>query len=207
MAQQYPELPAEKIITEPETLKIIADSFRMALLREFHHPRTVKEVSETLGMPPTKLYYHVNLLEKHGLIEVIDTNVISGIIEKTYRITARRLRLDESLLAAPGFENHQLENLVSAILDEIRQEMMAGLRHGLIEFAKNERQEKPQEFLWRGVSYLTPEEAEMIQQKIAALFLEVEGYPQERQTAGKNNRPYAINFLFYPLLSNENSSQ
>lgn len=92
---------AEEIrITDLETLKVISAPLRVQILErvglasEAGQLTTVKQLSEVLDIPPTKLYYHINLLEKHGLIQIAETKVVSGIIEKYYQIAAKRIRAD-----------------------------------------------------------------------------------------------------------------
>jgi len=90
-------------ISDLETLKVISDPLRVQILEhiglasEAGKLTTVKQLSEDLYIPPTKLYYHINLLEKHNLIQVAETRVVSGIIEKHYQIRARRIRADLDL--------------------------------------------------------------------------------------------------------------
>lgn len=92
---------AEEIrITDLETLKVISAPLRVQILEwiglasDAGQLTTVKQLSEDLDIPPTKLYYHINLLEKHGLIQIAETKVVSGIIEKYYQIAAKRIRAD-----------------------------------------------------------------------------------------------------------------
>ncbi len=90
----------EILITDLETLKVISDPLRVRILEHIGLASdsgeliTVKQLSEFLDIPQTKLYYHIKLLEKHNLIQVAETRVISGIIEKHYQIRARRIRAD-----------------------------------------------------------------------------------------------------------------
>ena len=87
-------------ITDLETLKVISDPLRVRILERIGlasdsgELTTVKQLSEFLDIPQTKLYYHIKLLEKHNLINVAETRVVSGIIEKHYQIRARRIRAD-----------------------------------------------------------------------------------------------------------------
>ena len=87
-------------ITDLETLKVISDPLRVQILERIGLASdagqliTVKQLAEELDRPPTKLYYHINLLEKHELIRVAETQVVSGIIEKHYQIRAKKLRAD-----------------------------------------------------------------------------------------------------------------
>ena len=70
----------EMVIDNLETLKVLADQLRKRIMEQFDEPSTVKEVARKLGTSPSKLYYHVNLLEEHGLLKVTDTRIVSGII-------------------------------------------------------------------------------------------------------------------------------
>jgi DNA-binding transcriptional ArsR family regulator len=93
----------EYLVTDLETIKIISDPLRVQILEhigltsEVGKLITVKEIAEALDIPPTKLYYHINLLEKHDLIRVAETRVVSGIIEKLYQIRARHIRAELDL--------------------------------------------------------------------------------------------------------------
>lgn len=77
-------LQDEMMIEDAETLRVLADPLRLRIRELMVRPCTVKQVAAVLGIAPTKLYYHINLLEKHKLIVVVAARVVSGIIEKQY---------------------------------------------------------------------------------------------------------------------------
>ncbi len=67
-------------------LKALADPLRLRMgLLMLEEGRTVKELAAILGVPPTRLYYHVRILERHGLIEVVERRMVSGIEERRYK--------------------------------------------------------------------------------------------------------------------------
>ena len=125
---KYPKLKEEIIITDPDTLKVIGDPLRLQILKSFKNPRTVKDVAEMLDIAQTKLYYHVNMLEKHNLIEVVETNVVSGIIEKKYRVSAARFGLDETLLSTVDDPDSEVDKLLSAVFDSAKDEIRKSIR-------------------------------------------------------------------------------
>ena len=91
-----------------ETLRVLADPLRLRMLEVFgqhgREPLTVKEIARSLGEPLTKLYYHVNLLEQHGLIVVASSRLVSGILEKHYRPQPTGSRsTSRSSRAGPGW--------------------------------------------------------------------------------------------------------
>src|SRR5689334_4837111 len=67
-------------------MRALADPLRirigLLLIDEAH---TVKELAAALDVPATRLYYHVRILEEHGLIEVVERRMVSGIEERRYR--------------------------------------------------------------------------------------------------------------------------
>lgn len=124
----------EFVIADLDTLKVLADPLRLSILEYLAEPATVKEIAGKLGKPPTKLYYHFNLLEKHGLIQMVDTRIVSGIIEKHYRASAHVYRVEQSLLS-PGSEgfNEGLDVMLGGILGDARNEIRESLVAGLLD--------------------------------------------------------------------------
>jgi DNA-binding transcriptional ArsR family regulator len=103
-----------------ERLKAIADPLRIRFLLEIRDtPRTVKEVAENLAVPPTRLYYHLRILEKHGLVEVANRRMVSGIEERSYRTAAEDWRISPTLTAAALYESGALRALLDVVGSEI----------------------------------------------------------------------------------------
>ncbi|GAA1409800.1 ArsR/SmtB family transcription factor [Catellatospora coxensis] len=107
------ELVPRRVIDDVATLKALADPIRMAILElamaEPARTWTAKEFAGIVGISPTKIYYHLNQLEQHGLVQIRDTRVVNGIIEKQYgagqldlRFSRRTENDGESLRAAVG---------------------------------------------------------------------------------------------------------
>ena len=116
------ELADERVVEDLDTLRLLADPLRLRLLAAFYdRARSVKEAAARLGLPPAKLYYHVELLERHGLIAIASTRVVSGITEKHYRATARNFRVDRRLLALAD-SDAAIDSYLAAVLDVTRAE-------------------------------------------------------------------------------------
>lgn len=82
-----------------EQMKIISDKNKMNILNAFELEKslTVTEISNKLEMPYSRVNYHVKLLENAGLLEVVDTKIKSGIVEKYYLPTAEEFKIDKSI--------------------------------------------------------------------------------------------------------------
>ena len=67
--------PAQVVpIEHLETLRVLVDSQRHRIVTLLiDEPQTARELAERLGLARTRLYYHLALLEQHGLIVVSST--------------------------------------------------------------------------------------------------------------------------------------
>ncbi|CAA9590277.1 MAG: hypothetical protein AVDCRST_MAG18-4951 [uncultured Thermomicrobiales bacterium] len=124
-----------RIIADLETLQVVADPLRLRLLALLRRePRTVKALAAELDLAPTKLYYHIKLLEERGLIRVAGVRLGAGPVEKEYGVTAYRLSVDRALLSpsAPSPDD-ALDTFLSVVLDHTKSEIKRGVRAGLID--------------------------------------------------------------------------
>ena len=186
------------LIDSLETLKVVADPLRLKILELLRRePRTVKQLATAIGVPIKKLYYHVNLLEEHGLIRVAGTRVVSGIIEKQYQVTAYRLSIDRSLLApaaeAPG---DSLDAFLSMILDHSKSEIAKSVRAGLIELGEEKSLQQRGLVLGRRWMRLSPARADAFLARLKELQNEFEA-PQP-DDASADTELYEFLIGLYP---------
>jgi DNA-binding transcriptional ArsR family regulator len=193
---EKPTIADEHIIENLDTLKIIADPTRLEVMRTLKKPRTVKEVSELMDTDPTKLYYHVRQLEKPGHIRVVETNIVSGIIEKTYQVVARRFRVEESLIAATEMTDENMEKLFGTIFEVTKAEIKRSVQVGLMDLADNS--EPQRHGVGQGSFYLTEAQAAVFYQKVEAIMKEYEEEAGDKQD-DPTRTPYGFLFAFYPL--------
>jgi DNA-binding transcriptional ArsR family regulator len=124
------EILAAVPITDLEALRALVDSQRhriVTLLME--EPLTAKELADRLGIGRTRLYYHLAMLEQHGLIRVVETRIVSGIAERKYRSVARTFRVDRGLLAAHASEV-QISDTHASIIDAVANDLRARAASG-----------------------------------------------------------------------------
>ena len=117
-----PALQDRLVIEDPAALKAISDPMRLRLLELLTgEPRTVKYLAKVVGVRPNRLYYHVRMLEEHGLVQVTGTRLVSGIVERHYQATARSYVVGPSLAAGVGVAS----GMVHQVLDMTRRELDA----------------------------------------------------------------------------------
>ena len=173
------DIPDVFVISDLDTLKAVSTPFRQKLMQLMaEEVRTVKEMARELDMPPSRLYYHVNQLEKHGVIRVVDTRLVSGIVEKRYQLAARNFRVDRRLLAAGGKQDQVLETLLESTLGAAEKEILLGVRSGVTDLSIPTAEPKAI-YLAHALAYLTPDQYRDFQQRLQALLEEFEALAQK----------------------------
>lgn len=186
----------EFTITSLETLKVFADPLRQQIIEALlDGAKTVKQVASELELAPTKLYYHVNLLEEHALIRIVDTRIVSGIIEKHYQASARSFNIEHSLLMPGQAGGSAVEMALDAMLDPIRQEIYRGIESGIINTSDDAPQSRKLK-IWRELSRLSEKEAEAFYDELEVLVRKYASRLNAPENA--NSQPYTLIIGIYP---------
>ena len=128
---------AVRAVTNVETLKALADPIRLNLLSALMHSsgelpvRSVKELAAELGEPQTKLYRHVKHLEAVGLIRVVSSRVVSGIVEQRYQACQSELKFGPGLTDDER-QSPETEAAIGTMFDLFRSRFFAAGRAGLL---------------------------------------------------------------------------
>ena len=192
-----PTRPADAlVIADLETLRVLADPLRLSIIQYLRKPGTVKQISAKVSKPPTKLYYHFNLLEKHGLINVIDTRIVSGVAEKQYQVAARVFKLAPGLLSPGSGEfEERFEVILSGMFADARNDLHESMLAGVVDTA-DEAPRHRKLFIYQGRLRLTPERAAELYQRLGDLYREFDdGDDEDRQP-----QPGEINYKTLVLL-------
>lgn len=82
-------------------LKILADARRLVILRLLMaEAMTLTQIGLVTGDHPAQVRHHLIKLEKAGLVELVDTRLVRGFVEKYYRARAKAFLLQELILPA-----------------------------------------------------------------------------------------------------------
>lgn len=82
-----------KVLKTIEDIRAFSDPYRMQILdlfNRFDQPATVKQIADELGEVPAKVHYHVKKLESAGILRLVYTREINGILAKYYEPTAKK---------------------------------------------------------------------------------------------------------------------
>ena len=177
----------ERIRTKPlsvitinslHTLKVYFDPLRTRIMHELaHEPRSVHQVAESLGVPFTRLYYHIKMLEKHNLIRVVDVVQLAGAIEeKYYQVSARQFTISRDLLSFDAVgKNDSLEYMLDGVLGSSHRDIRKSVADGRIDL--NARPPHPNSLLARKfLLRLSDEQATHFQRDLDELLLKYQSY-------------------------------
>jgi len=108
-------------IGDLEALRVVADTQRHRILCALiAEPMTAATITERLSIPRTRVYYHLDLLQRHGFIAVVDVR-IEPIPERVYRAVAASFRVDRKLLGPQEQSlNEARSELLEATADDVR---------------------------------------------------------------------------------------
>jgi DNA-binding transcriptional ArsR family regulator len=115
------DLPLLHRIGTLEALRAVSDDQRHRILSLLiAKAEAARTIASQLGVPRTKVYYHLKILEKNGFIRPVEERVVGRRVETIYRAVAREFRVDTELIgsaSAPGVARARARILENALMD------------------------------------------------------------------------------------------
>lgn len=175
---RLPRKPSAELLEEraiqPRDLKLLAEPTREFIYQALvSAPRTATELARLMDCPTTRLYHHLKLLEKHGLILVVAERLVSGIVERRYRAVAKRLRLDRGTFGAGLPGGDALQTILGYVFDRAREDIERSHAAGRIDLALRPPQAGAL-LAYRNVLKLTPADRDRLCQRLHEIYLEFE---------------------------------
>jgi DNA-binding transcriptional ArsR family regulator len=121
----------EILIEDLEGFRVIDNPLRQRILHLARHPKSVREMADGLGVPVTRLYYHVNMLEKAGFLDAIDVRKSGAQLERIYQSRRGAVRPSPDFVENVGDMKKAAHVLAGALLDITRVEVEAVIERGL----------------------------------------------------------------------------
>ena len=100
--------PEFRVIDDPMAVDAINDPLRWRIYNQVHQPKTARQLGDILGVQPSRLYYHLNLLERHGWVRVAEERRTAGNgVERLYGPGFEGgFVLSDRVMDEPGFNTH-----------------------------------------------------------------------------------------------------
>src|SRR5262245_53012587 len=110
-----------------QELRALAHPLRLRLLEEFAGaPRTTMQVAAAMGEPPTRLYHHVNALERAGILKLARTRQVRGTTEKYFEVARKRLGATDGAQIT-GSMKGSVRSLAHIMFEEARADLLAAI--------------------------------------------------------------------------------
>jgi DNA-binding transcriptional ArsR family regulator len=186
------------MVKDLETLKILADPLRNQILEILAPEKlTVNQIAEKLGLAPSKLYYHINLLEKYGLIQEVDSIVKANIIEKIYWITAYECKMDENLcnFSTPVGQQSIITTMLTPI-DTTREDIRRSLEARASALEQGAEEHPRQVVIYREVRNMSDQTADGFAERLKEVLEDFEKYEADEEDEDTHSR--ALTVAFYP---------
>jgi DNA-binding transcriptional ArsR family regulator len=188
-------------LSDLEQIKVLADPLRIKILEALCEERTTKQVAELLGEKPTKLYHHVDALERVGLIKLSRTRQNRGTLEKYYQSVARSFRAHARIFEVDegkrrGEEVETFRRMMSTIFDTTTAELTEIVDQG--DAAKSIEGEGILTFVEIRAS---KKELKRIRDKLNAIVQSLAGGDGQAAESNKTaaHETYRLTLAFYPL--------
>ena len=201
----HPKPDAEFIVNDLETLKVLADPLRLQII-ELMTPaaRTVKQLAADLNLPPTKLYYHIKQLEERSLIRVVDTRIVSGILEKQYQSAALSYRVNKALFSLTSQAGKEgLNVMLTGLFEDTKEDIQNSVEAGVIDVSAQEEDEKAlyrSLVISRSTLYMTPEQAEEFYKRLRSLVREYLRDEDHLLPSSTDEQAYGLMLALYPCI-------
>lgn len=188
-------MPDVFVLNDIEQIRAMADPLRQRIVEALiEAPLTTKQVAQQLKEQPTKLYHHVELLEKAGIIKLVETKPKRGTVEKYYRAVAQSFTVDRDLFASRTESDETAKTLLS-IVGGMFETTLAEMRESITAKLLRPGKKTPSR-MTRNLIRTTPANIEKLNQKLAAIIDECDVLDSEDGEVA-----YGLTVAFYPIVS------
>lgn len=184
-------------ISDIEQVKALSHPLRMRIIETLaaSDPMTTKQVADTLGEKPTRLYHHVDKLVKVGLIRLTHTKQNRGTTEKYYETIAKQFRAGADLFSDgdPSEQKNALRPMIHTIFDNTTSELLR-----LVDEIGDEESIEDVGFLSYIEVHLEQEQIDIVQKKLKDIVSYLESL-EDPESDREGLRKYRLTMAHYPL--------
>jgi len=151
------------VLDDLEKIKAISQSYRLEILKCFEgeKPATAKQIAEKMNEPHAKVNYHIKVLHRAGILQLVDEKVKQGIVEKYYLPSAKTFLIAKHI--SSGTE--EIEDFSAdefCFLTELeKQELTEILKNKVKEYIRDKRNKKnPNSSQYKIVTLFIPQQKE-----------------------------------------------
>jgi len=118
------------VLKELEQIKAISQQYRLDIIEAFdNQPKTAKQIAELLDEPHGRVNYHIKILEKVGIIELVQEVTKFGVVEKYYCPIAFKIIIDSSAVTLDDEMSDSISNVAVAFFEGISRDFYDSVQH------------------------------------------------------------------------------
>jgi DNA-binding transcriptional ArsR family regulator len=103
-----------EVIEDPAAAAVALDPIRARLLAELEQPASAAGLAARVGLTRQKVNYHLNALEAHGLVELVEARARGGITERVMQATALHYVVSPAALGEDAADPERAADQMSA---------------------------------------------------------------------------------------------
>lgn len=116
-------------IEDTERAGALLHPLRIDVLKRLAEPRSCPEIAKDLDETTQKVYYHVKILERSGLVDRVEERRVRGIVEGVYQARARSYWLSPRLVDRVGGPDRARDQMSLGFLLSLAEEIQTDVGH------------------------------------------------------------------------------
>jgi hypothetical protein len=133
-------------------------------------------------------------LEEAGFARIVDTRLKSGILEKYYLATARRITVEHDLLRSNSEGEDAMESVIATTIEAAADDLRRSVSAGLLTWPARKEEEGGNAVLSRSLLTLRKKDVPVFIAKLEALLRELE----KARSKTRRGLTYGCTIAFYP---------
>lgn len=114
-------------VDEAAHAEALLKPLRLQLIKCLADPKSCPELAQEFDESTQKIYYHVKILEKAGLVEKVEERKVRGILEGRYQAKARSYWLSPHLVGHVGDQSAPRDQLSLGFLLDLAEELQTDI--------------------------------------------------------------------------------
>lgn len=118
------------VLRDLEQIKAISQQYRLDVLEAFdNQAKTAKQIAEALDEPHGRVNYHIKILEKVGIIRLVEEVTKFGVVEKYYQPVAYKLIIDSNAVTLDDEMSDSISNVSVVFFEAISKDFYESVQH------------------------------------------------------------------------------
>lgn len=181
-------------VEDPRVFEVLNNPLRFRIVRRLVEPKSIREVAEEMDAPPTRLYYHFNLLEEVGVIQVVETRKVGAMLQKVFQTRAKSFRPSPKLTRSDLSPEELARITAGVVIDGAAADAVETLTWNYTAMKADKPEERRPGSIGRALGFFTKEEARAFGEKLEKFI--AEEFDEKERDIGDE---YGFTFVFFPI--------